>query len=181
MIHSALDKIKLMPLRNVRIDFGERPQMAVANQYVEFRLLESDSKFSISPIRRQTDSGGMKTVAYSFELSAFVSQNNYHEYSADIDNLNRAEITGMAVLLAALPEQPAGSQLLITMNRSDVVKIFWASTEIETIEYRPRLNLKAGGLLSVNAFEQNTTNGLFVNPGFTAQELYYDVKIKPST
>jgi hypothetical protein len=181
VIHSDLQKIRIMGIRTLRIDFGERPQTGNANQYAEFRLLESDSKLSISPVRRQTDSGGMKTVAFTIDVSAFVSQNNYAEYTADLDNINRAEITGISVLLASHSEQPAASQMLITMNRADVVRSFWASTEIETVEHRPRLNVKCGGVLSANVFDQNTQGGMFLNPGLPAQELFYEVKIKPSS
>lgn len=163
MTHDDLQKIKVMPLRDLILNFSaSRPHTGINTATVAFRLLESDSTLVLSPIRRQTHRGAFKTVAYKLEVSAFVSQNNFNEYTADLDNISRGELQNIKCVLQPESGQPAGAKMVLAFDRTIAHRTFWASWEIEQVEFRPRLNVKVGGLFSIDLLSQNTTQGVFV-------------------
>ncbi|MBL7997737.1 MAG: hypothetical protein JNL32_03770, partial [Candidatus Kapabacteria bacterium] len=86
------------------------------------------------------------------------------------DNIARAEVNEIAVLLAALPGQAAAGQQAWRFTITNSLDR-WASCEITTVEFRPRLNVRCGCLLSASSLG---TSGVIADPTHVAQDLDYD-------
>lgn len=172
MIHESLSGIRIMPIRNLLLRFGERPNEQTAFNPVEFKLLEADSTASIIPIRRNSGSS-LKTVAYKCEISAFISQNQYGDgYNLDIDNITRGEVIEIALLLAGLPGQAAGGQQVWKFSTSNSFDR-WASCEIATVEFRPRLNVRAGCMLQSSVF--TSSNPIDISVSADGQDFQFNL------
>lgn len=153
MLHAKFSDVKIMPLYGLILRYG--------SNITEFRFLESDSTFELTPIRRNTDTGGLRTVAFKIEINAFVMQNNFDEMFTELNTIAREELTEVQCNLRALDDQPAGAAMSIRVNRAIKQKTWYASWEIKQVEYRPRLQVRVGGLFSIDLFEQNNSQGVF--------------------
>lgn len=153
MLHAKFSDVSIMPIYGLVIRYG--------STIVEFRFLESDSTFELTPIRRATDTGGLRTVAYKIEINAFIMQNNFDVMFTDLNKIAREELTEVQCNLRALDEQPAGAAMSIRVNRAIKHKSWHSSFEIKQVEYRPRLQVRVGGLFSIDMLEQNGSSGVF--------------------
>jgi len=153
-------KVKIMPFYALRIEWSsDRPHSA--HSYVEIRNVGADSTYEIKSTRRQNDTGGFETVAYTKEIDAFVLQNNYNELQKIIDNIARGKIESVHLLLRAQNGQQAGGAMTILCDKDIAHKSWSASWEIKDADMAPRLLVRVKGVFSVDLISTNSNDGFF--------------------
>ena len=129
--------------------------------YVRFYNLKQGSQWSLKPVLRKNDEGGNTIVAIKFEGKFVITQNDFPNMLADLNNMSNYAITDFDMELQAASGQPNGGHVWFSVDGTidsvnPVLKKWFVTWEINQTDLWGDATIIVSGIFSKDILKINS-------------------------